>query len=566
MKTANGFTYKIQKGSVKLTSYTDRSSKYIEIPSHIDGRKVSVLCKNLFQGCNAAQISIPDTIDYVNPSMLYGCYSVREITIREHCGKARFYRTLKTAVGHRTIKLTGEKNTFSLLLKSEARIRFALMWLMGMDIPYPQSCAEDYFFKRSIYILELAAEEDNIPALLKAEELGRVTSANIDRLINKAQTANSSEALAHLMSYKQMNFGFSDIFGDLSKELVRDPFSVGEIKKSFSVKTDDDSCTITGYLGDATDIFIPLRMGKKPITAISEQAFSPTKKRSSRPVYSKLEKIDLNGVTDIGEGAFNGCSELRTAITRSVENIPDKCFTDCSKLCDFNFTGIKSIGAHAFKNCVSLSSIHLPDGLTHIGEWAFFGCSGAKELIFPPSLTTLTELCFGRCCSLKELSLPDGLTAIGKRSFYDCKGVENITFSPSVRTIAWEAFSGCSGISRLHIPGTVKNIGNSAFYYCTGITELILNEGIENIEWGAFNNCQRLTVINLPQSIKKIDSYAFNDCYEIREIHIPPTITDIQPNIFNNCRFVRIYGKKDSYAQEYAWIYGIPFIADNNMR
>lgn len=565
MLNEQGFIYHTYKGKLKLEGYINRSEKEVFIPSHINGSKIYSLGKKLFQGSSVTCLSLPDSISYVNPSLFYGCYSLREITIREVEGSPRFYRTLKTALGHKTIKIKGEKNTFSYLLTPQAKQHFTLMWLTDKDTPFSPECLSDYFKKRGIFALDMAASEDNIPALIRAEELNKITASNIDRLINSAKAANASEALAHLIGYKEQHFGFSDIFARLNNELSKNPFAPSEIKKTFSIKSADTHCIITGYSGDATDIFIPQQMGDKPITAIGEQAFSPAKKRGARSIYNKLTDIELNCVSEIGKSAFSNCSSLASVKANAVKNIPENCFFRCEKLASFDFSSITSISPHAFQECSSLEHAVFSSKLKHLGAWAFFGCTSLKELALSSGVSELPELGFGRCYSLEELSLPKGVTKIGKRSFYECTSLRDIEFSSDVVMLDWESFSGCKRIQRLHIPSTIKTIGNSAFYYCTSLTDLVLDNGINAIEWGAFNNCQALEVVHLPDSVKKIDSYVFNECYALKEVHISPLITDMAPNVFNSCRFVRIYGKKDSYAQEYAWIYGIPFIEDKKM-
>lgn len=565
MKQKDGFLYKIQKDTITLEAYTHESEPNIIIPDTIDGFKVTHLAKNLFHGCEVTSITLSDTISYVSPYAFYGCYSLKELIILEKGGTERFYKSLKTAVGERYLRFSGGANTFKYLLSPEKKARAALNYLLGIENPFPAEEVLKYFNRRATYVLELAIDEDCVAALMRAHELNKLTVKNIDNLISRSQNAHSSEALAYLINYKETHFGFSDIFCDMGRELLKDPFSPGEIRKRFSIKIKDDMAQITGYTGEQTDIFIPERIGGRPINKIAPYALSANKKHGSRPIYEKLEKVDLNEVSSIGEGIFSGCTSLKNVAAKKVTSIPDYAFCGCSSLEEFDFSDINNIGVHAFEKCSALKSVILPKRLLSLGEWAFYGCSSLSELILSPNISLLPELCFARCTSLKEVSLPFGITAAGKRCFYDCTGITHIDFSSSVKRIEWEAFSGCSKIETLYIPGTVKEIGNLAFYYCTGITELLLAQGIEKLEWGAFSNCQSLEVVHLPSSIKKIDSHVFKECYNLKEIHIPPEITNIGAVVFDDCRYVRIFGKKDSYAQEYAWIYGIPFLQDKTV-
>ena len=59
---------------------------------------------------------------------------------------------------------------------------------------------------------------------------------------------------------------------------------------------------------------------------------------------------------------------------------------------------VVSIGASAFCDCSSLSSIALPDGLETIGEWAFYGCSSLSSIALPDGVKSIVKfqslLCF----------------------------------------------------------------------------------------------------------------------------------------------------------------------------
>ena len=564
MKEAQGFTYEIRKGAIRLTGCTLQDAKEVTVPAIIEGMSVTSLGGGLLWGKNTLSLKLPDSITSVSPSLLSGCYSLKIIEIADTGGGERFYRSLKTAIGERSVKITGGKKAFALLLGSEGRMNEALKWLRGAKLSFPEECVREYFKRRAVFVLERAAADDDVAALIAAESLKPLTAAQTDRLIEAAKRADAGEAHAHLLGYKEAHFGFADVFSALSREFDADPFSPAQIKKRFGIRISGEACAVSGYLGGERDIFIPERMGRRPITSLCAHAFSAKKRQGARPVYSQLERIELNGVSSLGEACFEGCAALESVNAPNVTAIPERCFADCGRLNAFDFSEIEYIGAHAFENCVSLQAADL-SAVSDIGEWAFYGCGGLNELIVPHKTVTLPELCFARCAALERLSLPEGLITTGKRSFFECTALKDISFAGSVRRIDWQSFSGCSGISRLEIPGTVKEIGNLAFYYCIALTELILHEGIEAIEWGAFSNCQTLERVSLPHSIRRIDSYAFSECYALREIHIPPEITQIEPMVFSDCRLVRIYGRRDSYAREYAWIYGIPFIEDKDM-
>ena len=69
--------------------------------------------------------------------------------------------------------------------------------------------------------------------------------------------------------------------------------------------------------------------------------------------------------------------------------------------------------------------------------------------------------------SITKVVLPDGLTSIGSYAFYNCSGLTSITIPNSVTSIGDYAFQGCSGLTSVTIPNSVTSIGTEAFSGCT---------------------------------------------------------------------------------------------------
>lgn len=84
-----------------------------------------------------------------------------------------------------------------------------------------------------------------------------------------------------------------------------------------------------------------------------------------------LTDIDLSNVIEIGNSAFQSCSNLRK-VTLS--------------------NSLKSIGEHAFENCTSLEHIDLPHTLELIGHGAFNGCDNLKSVNYNGSLEQFKKL------------------------------------------------------------------------------------------------------------------------------------------------------------------------------
>ena len=159
-----------------------------------------------------------------------------------------------------------------------------------------------------------------------------------------------------------------------------------------------------------------------------------------------VNTIIPEGVTSIGESAFEGCNILTIEIPASVT----------------------SIGIGAFWSCYSLTSINIPAGVTSIGYGAFRGCTGLTSIVVGDGNSVYDSR--GNCNAIIETAsntlilgckntiIPEGVTSIGEYAFY-----------------------GCSSLTSIVIPEGVTSIGESAFYYCYGLTSITSHIAAENL-------------------------------------------------------------------------------------
>ena len=81
--------------------------------------------------------------------------------------------------------------------------------------------------------------------------------------------------------------------------------------------------------------------------------------------------------------------------------------------------GVTSIGDSAFFDCTSLTSVTIPDSVTSIGEYAFYNCTSLTRETIPYSVTSIGEYTFYNCTSLTSVAIPDSVTSIGEYAFYN---------------------------------------------------------------------------------------------------------------------------------------------------
>lgn len=88
------------------------------------------------------------------------------------------------------------------------------------------------------------------------------------------------------------------------------------------------------------------------------------------------------------------------------------------------------------------------------------------------------------CSGLKSANIGDGVTAIGDKAFYECLSLTSVNLGSSVTTIGDEAFRGCSNLTSVTIPDSVTTIGEFAFCGCDRVTTFTIGSSV--IEIGDF--------------------------------------------------------------------------------
>ena len=112
----------------------------------------------------------------------------------------------------------------------------------------------------------------------------------------------------------------------------------------------------------------------------------------------------------------------------------------------------------------SVKAVTIDSGVTTIGKYAFYGCTGLTSVTIPDSVTSIGSGAFEKCTSLTSATIPDSVTSIGSYAFRGCTGLTSVTIGNSVTRIDSFAFEGCISLASVTIPDSVTSIGSYAFY------------------------------------------------------------------------------------------------------
>lgn len=241
----------------------------------------------------------------------------------------------------------------------------------------------------------------------------------------------------------------------------------------------------------------------------------------SQVVYSST----TYAVTAIGPNTFNGYGNSLNSVS-----IPQS---------------VTSIGHYAFYGCDAITTISIPGGLTYLGERAFCGCSKLNSITIPKSLSRIYSEAFMGCESINSVTfeLPSSLTQIDFAAFEYCGHITTLNIPNTVTTIGGRAFQFCGSLQTINIPGSVNSIGlyalddtpwynnqpeglvyagNVAYAYKGTMpenTSIVLNEGTTGISEYAFYSQRNLSSLSIPASVSAIGRNAFEYCSGLQTIY-----------------------------------------------
>lgn len=245
-----------------------------------------------------------------------------------------------------------------------------------------------------------------------------------------------------------------------------------------------------------------------------------------------LKVVIGNGVTSIGDYAFEDCSEIKTVmLPDGVTSIGDGAFSGCTNLSSVKMPqGLQTIGASAFYSCKNLIEATIPNSVTSIGSNAFMYCQSLSRVILPNKLEKIEDNTFYYCISLETVVIPTGVTTIEKNAFSNCDRLSAVTIPGTVTSIGDKVFSSCSVLKTVTIPNSVQTLGKWVVYNCVSLTSFVVPEKVTSIGDKTFHNCDNLRSVTFPAGLKEIGDEVIYSCEKLKEIKVlattPPTTTD----------------------------------------
>ena len=263
-----------------------------------------------------------------------------------------------------------------------------------------------------------------------------------------------------------------------------------------------------------------------------------------------LESVEcLGAVSDIGEFAFYSCTALRELSVPLGNNVIGKnAFYNCIALNGtLNLNATVTIGENAFYNCVELDGVNVPDIAVLCGSIFFDKYSNplyyarklyvngelVTELVIPDGVTHIGKYAFSYCDTLTSAVIPNSVTVIEEGAFFGCSSLECMTvpfvggrkdMTESDKTTLFGYIFGTNGYDGDYTACQDYKVSEYDYYlvtYCipSALKKVIVTGGV--IHCGAFSDCTSLTSAVIMDGVTKIDYGAFSGCSALESMTLP---------------------------------------------
>ena len=186
-----------------------------------------------------------------------------------------------------------------------------------------------------------------------------------------------------------------------------------------------------------------------------------------------------------------------------------------------------------------IKKVVVGNGITEIGNYAFWDCANLESIEIPASVTYIGVFNFLLDTNLKRINVE------GNNKHYS--SVDGVLFSKDKKSIIKYPNKKQNTYS---IPNTVTNISSYAFRDDTNLEYISLPKNVTSVDYGAFIDCPNLIKVTLPRELTDIASDAFGYLFRMGG--------NVSVNGF------KIYGYKGTAAETYAKNNSFKFVALSN--
>ena len=168
-------------------------------------------------------------------------------------------------------------------------------------------------------------------------------------------------------------------------------------------------------------------------------------------------------------------------------------------------------GIHPSEGNYCPNNLHLPEGITQIGEGAFANRPEIQYVSIPNSVKNINYAAFHDCTGLLGVTIPDSVEGIDEEAFWGCARLEKINWGKNLKFIGRHAFAKCKNLKGpMIMPQNLVTIGARVFAG-TGVTAITLGTKAKDISPVAFRGRGESKIKKIIISPKNPNYYVNNN-------------------------------------------------------
>lgn len=412
-------TYKVSNGFVTITGCDTSFSGEMIIPDTIEGYKVKVIDESAFANCaSITSVVIPDSVLLMKKSAFSNCTSLENVVLSNNLTELPY-------------------EAFMYCEK-----------LSSITFPEKLTTIGDYSFERCTSFTDIVIPEG-------IEEIGshafwgckNIKSVTVPSTLQKIGEDTFEGC------YKIEKVYISDLISwcELSGSKYTDPDAIPDTDSS------SDSSSGTSSSGPSISFSISFSETSNPLYNGADLYLNGKK---------VTELVIPDGIGSLGQYAFCGCSSITSVVLpESTKTIGYNAFLNCVNIKRVVMPGIEYISTYAFRNCENIEEVYITD----LDKWCSFGEWNTGDETNHPT-------CYGADLYLNgkkvtDVVVPENLTKIYNYKFYGCASYKTVTIHKNITYIDRHAFENCDNLEKIIYYGTeeqwnaiIKAEGNDLLY------------------------------------------------------------------------------------------------------
>ncbi len=293
------------------------------------------------------------------------------------------------------------------------------------------------------------------------------------------------------------------------------PVSAGTTGDGFVYDGSDGMLWINDYVGSGGDVTVPSAIDGVHVAGIGDYAFAGCSNITSMTIP--------DSTLFIGNYAFSNCTAMTSlTIGENVDYIGENAFENCVNLSTILWN-VRNCGVP--RNCGPFSNA----GTAAAGISITFGdrAEVVPEMLFVPekdsrsphivSATLGKKVRSIKNCEITSIIIPDSVTRIGSYAFYGCD-LTSVHLGTGLEFIYYNTFAHCP-LTSVAIPDNITWIDSYAFDGCSQLASVTFGSGLSYIGSYAFLNCPKLKEVFIPKNAPYLNQCAFGYYYDDADLY-----------------------------------------------